>query len=621
MALRPEGDGVDLDRWQSLPALLFDQAQRLGDRPFLWAKREGAYRPLTWTEVADLVGTLSRGLRGIGIKPGDRVVLVSENRPEWLIADLAIMTAGAITVPAYTTNNVGDHHHILTHSGAVGAIVSTKTLAHKVLPAAIDAPECRFVANIQPPALGQDTTVETYDWWQLLDDGAKRPDDVAEMVAKLKRDDTACFIYTSGTGGTPKGVMLSHQNILHNCLGAYDVLKILGVGDEVFLSFLPLSHAYEHSGGQFFPMALGAQIFYAENVEKLLTNLAEVRPTLMTAVPRLYESIYQRIVKGVEKQGGMKAKLFHRTIELGRKRYLNPGSLTLGERIVDAMLTLLVRRKVKERFGGRLKAFVSGGAALNPDIGIFFTALGLRILQGYGQTEAAPVISVNLPGKVKMETVGPPMSGVQVRIADDGEILVRGPMVMKGYWRDEAATKAVLRDGWLHTGDIGEIDADGYLKITDRKKDIIVFSGGDNVSPARIEGFLTLQPELHQAMVYGDKRPNLVALLVPDPDFLRDWAKENGKAGGLAELHEDPELHKAVAAAVERVNAELSPLEKVRRFTIAPETFSVDNHMMTPTLKIRRHKIKESYGSLLDGLYERRPSGAAQSEVAQSESA
>ncbi len=609
---------MDLDRWQSLPALLFDQAQRLGDKPFLWAKREGAYRPLTWAEVADVVSTLSRGLRGIGVKPGDRVVLVSENRPEWLIADLAIMTAGAITVPAYTTNNVGDHHHILSHSGAVGAIVSTKALAHKVLPAAIDAPECRFVANIQPPALGQDTTVETYDWWQLLDDGAKRPDDVAEMVAKLKRDDTACFIYTSGTGGTPKGVMLSHLNIMQNCLGAYDVLKTLGVGDEVFLSFLPLSHAYEHSGGQFFPMALGAQIFYAESVEKLLTNLAEVRPTLMTAVPRLYESIYQRILKGVEKQGGLKAKLFHRTIELGRKRYLNPGSLTLGERINDAMLTLLVRRKVEQRFGGRLKAFVSGGAALNPDIGIFFTALGLRILQGYGQTEAAPVISVNLPGKVKMETVGPPMTGVQVRIAEDGEILVRGPMVMKGYWRDEAATKAVLKNGWLHTGDIGEIDAEGFVKITDRKKDIIVFSGGDNVSPARIEGFLTLQPELHQAMVYGDKRPNLVALLVPDPDFLRDWARENGKSGGLAELHGDPELRKAISAAVERVNAELSPLEKVRRFSIAPEAFSVDNHMMTPTLKIRRHKIKESYGSVLDGLYDRRPSEAAQNEAAQS---
>ncbi len=609
---------MDLDRWQSLPALLFDQAQRLDGKPFLWAKREGRYHPVSWTEVAEAVSALSRGLRSIGVKPGDRLVLVSENRPEWLIADLAIMSAGAITVPAYTTNNVGDHHHILTHSGAVGAIVSTKALAQKVLPAAIDAPECRFVVTIQPPDLGQDTTVEMFDWWKLLDEGAKRPNDVAEMVAKLKRDDTACFIYTSGTGGTPKGVMLSHLNIMQNCLGAHDVLKTLGVGDEVFLSFLPLSHAYEHSGGQFFPMALGAQIYYAESVEKLLTNLAEVRPTLMTAVPRLYESIYQRILKGVEKQGGRKAQLFHRTVELGRKRYQDPGSLTLKERILDAILTLLVRRKVKKRFGGRLKAFVSGGAALNPDIGIFFTALGLRILQGYGQTEAAPVISVNLPGRVKMETVGPPMTGVQVRIAEDGEILVRGPMVMKGYWRDEAATQAVLKDGWLHTGDIGEMDAEGFVKITDRKKDIIVFSGGDNVSPARIEGFLTLQPELHQAMVYGDKRPNLVALLVPDPEFVTEWAKENGKSGGLAELHGDPDLRKAIAAAVDRVNAELSPLEKVRRFAIAPESFSVDNHMLTPTLKIRRHKIKESYGDVLDGLYERRPSEPAPSPSAQS---
>ena len=612
---------MDLDRWQSLPALLFDQAKRLDGKPFLWAKREDAYRPLSWTEVAEAVSALSRGLRSIGVKPGDRVVLVSENRPEWLIADVAIMSAGAITVPAYTTNNVGDHHHILSHSGAVGAIVSTKALARKVLPAAIDAPECRFVVTIQPPELGQETTVAIRDWWQLLDEGAKRPDDVAEMVARLKRDDTACFIYTSGTGGTPKGVMLSHLNIMQNCLGAHDVLKTLGVGDEVFLSFLPLSHAYEHSGGQFFPMALGAQIYYAESVEKLLTNLGEVRPTLMTAVPRLYESIYQRILNGVEKQGGLKARLFRRTIELGRKRYLDPGGLTLTERILDTLLSLLVRRKVKKRFGGRLKAFVSGGAALNPDIGIFFTALGLRILQGYGQTEAAPVISVNLPGKVKMETVGPPMTGVQVRIAEDGEILVRGPMVMKGYWRDEAATQAVLRDGWLHTGDIGEMDAEGFLKITDRKKDIIVFSGGDNVSPARIEGFLTLQPELHQAMVYGDKRPNLVALLVPDPEFVGEWATGNGKTGGLAELHEDPELRKAIAAAVDRVNAELSPLEKVRRFTIAPEAFSVENHMLTPTLKIRRHKIKESYGPRLDALYERRQSEQVQSETAQSETA
>ena len=600
------GDGLDFDRWQSLPALLFDQASRLGKQPFLWAKREGTYRPLTWTEVAEAVSALSRGLRAIGVKEGDRVVLVSENRPEWLIADLAIMSAGAITVPAYTTNKVGDHHHILTHSGAVGAIVSTKALAEKVLPAAIDAPECGFLVTIQPPELGQDTTVKVHDWWQLIDEGAGRPDDVQEIVAKAKRDDVACFIYTSGTGGTPKGVMLTHGNILQNCVGAYSVLETLGTGKEVFLSFLPLSHAYEHSGGQFFPMTIGAQIYYAEGVETLLANLAEVRPTLMTAVPRLYESIHQRVVKGVAKQGGTKAKLFHRTLELGTRRYHDPKSLTLLERIEDAILTLLVRRKVAKRFGGRLKAFVSGGAALNPDIGIFFTALGLRILQGYGQTEAAPVISVNLPGKVKMETVGPPMKDVEVRIAEDGEILVRGPLVMKGYWRDPAATEAVLKDGWLHTGDVGEMDAEGFIKITDRKKDIIVFSGGDNVSPARVEGFLTVQPEIFQAMVYGDKRPHLVALIVPDPEFLKEWTREHGKSGDLAELYKDADLRKAIAAAIDRVNAEVSPLEKVRRFAVAPEVFSVENAMMTPTLKIRRHKIKEAYGGLLDGLYERR---------------
>ena len=405
-------------------------------------------------------------------------------------------------------------------------------------------------------------------------------------------------------------------------MGAYDVLKTIGLGDEVFLSFLPLSHAYEHTGGQFFPMAPRRPDLLRRERREAADQPGRVRPTLMTAVPRLYESMHQRILQAASRsKAASRPSSSIAPSEIGRKRYQNPGSLALKERMVDPILTLLVRRKVKQRFGGRLKAFVSGGAALNPDIGIFFTALGLRILQGYGQTEAAPVISVNLPGRVKMETVGPPMTGVQVRIAEDGEILVRGPMVMKGYWRDEAATEAVLRDGWLHTGDIGEIDAEGFVRITDRKKDIIVFSGGDNVSPARIEGFLTLQAELHQAMVYGDKRPNLVALLVPDPEFLRDWAKENGKTGGLAELHGDPDLRKAIATAVERVNAELSPLEKVRRFTIAPEAFSVDNHMMTPTLKIRRHKIKESYGTLLDSLYDRRPGGSAQSESAQSESA
>src|SRR5690606_8434101 len=311
--------------------------------------------------------------------------------------------------------------------------------------------------------------------------------------------DVCCFIYTSGTGGTPKGVMLTHGSILANCFGAYHLLvDFFGAGREVFLSFLPLSHAYEHTAGQFFPISIGAEIYYAESVERLIDDMAVARPTIMTAVPRLYEVMHQRMMRAVNRGPELQRKLFFAALELGRRKYEHPGSLTLRERALDALVELLVRRKIRRRFGGRLKALVSGGAALNYDIGLFFTALGLRILQGYGQTEASPVVSVNPPGRIKLKTVGPPLKGVELRIAEDGEILVRGELVMKGYWRDPDATAKAIQDGWLHTGDIGEIDTDGYLRITDRKKDIIVLSGGDNLSPARVEGFLVLQPEIHQ---------------------------------------------------------------------------------------------------------------------------
>ena len=335
----------------------------------------------------------------------------------------------------------------------------------------------------------------------------------------------------------------------------------------------------------------------------MLKNLGEVRPTIMTAVPRLYETMHLRIRRGVEKQGGWRQKLFEKAVALGQKRYLDPASLTFGERLQDFFLDRLVRDKIRKRFGGRIKAIVSGGAALNYDIGLYFTALGLPILQGYGQTETAPVVSVNPPWKVKLETVGPPFEGVEVKIAKDGEILVRGELVMTGYWNDEEATYNAIRDGWLHTGDIGELDADGYLKITDRKKDIIVFSGGDNVSPARVEGFLTLQKEIQQAMVFGDKRPHLVALLVPDDDFVADWTRGNGKPRDLAALSQDSEFRAALSQVLDRVNGNLSSLEKVRRFAVLSEPFSVENGMMTPTMKIRRHKIKAAYGDLLEALY------------------
>ena len=597
---------MDFTAWPSLTAMFFEQAAARGDKNFLWSKVDGTYRPQTWGEVCAQVKDLSRGLRDLGLERGDRVVLVAENRPEWLVADVAVMAAGGITVPAYTTNLPGDHLHILSNSGAVGAIVSTRALAKKLMPAVLDAPDCRWVVAMEDLHQGQAGPKAVHHWDAVTERGRALPDDVEDYAAVAQRGETACIIYTSGTGGVPRGVMLSHGAMLCNCMGAYDLLVKVGLGHEVFLCFLPLSHAYEHTAGQFFPMTIGAEIYYSEGVEHLLRNLGEAKPTILTAVPRLYESMHLRIRRGIEKQGGFKAKLFAKAEEIGRRRYLAREKLTLLDRIQDFFLERLVRQKIRERFGGRIKAIVSGGAALNFDIGLFFTALGLPILQGYGQTETAPVVSANPPWKVKLHTVGPPFTGVEAKIAEDGEILIRGELVMNGYWRDEEATAMAMKDGWLHTGDIGKIDDDGYLIITDRKKDIIVLSGGDNVSPARVEGILTLQTEITQAMVYGDKRPNLVAVLVPDEEFLSGWAKQNGKPADQAVLAEDPDFRAAVGAVIDKVNGELSPLEKIRRFAILPEAFTVENHMMTPTLKIRRHKIREAYGPVLEGLYEKR---------------
>jgi long-chain acyl-CoA synthetase len=595
----------DLRRWRNLPEMFLAQAERLADKPFLWRKNEGAFRPMRYGEAARQVRHLAGGLAALGVGAGDRVALVAENRPEWAIADLAIMALGAVTVPAFTTNTTADHRHVLTHSGAKGAIVSSRAIAGRLLPAALESPELKFVIGLEPLEAGQAEPFATETWQAVLAAGAAAADDMAERIARIARDDTCCIIYTSGTGGTPKGVMLSHGAILCNCAGAIEVLAELGLDDEVFLSFLPLSHSYEHTAGQFLPIAIGGQIYYAESVDKLMDNMAEARPTLMLAVPRLYEVMHQRIQRAVDKTEGPRRRLFEAALALGRKRLEDAGGLSLRERLVDLAAELLVRRKLRHRFGGRLKALVSGGAALNYELGMYFTALGMRLLQGYGQTESAPIISVNLPSRPKLRTVGPPLRDVQVRIAEDGEILARGGLVMKGYWRDPAATEAALRDGWLHTGDIGAFDADGDLRITDRKKDIIVFSGGDNVSPARIEGMLILQREIAQAMVHGDKRPHLVALLVPDADFAAEWARENGRPNDPAALADDAAFGRALGAAVDRVNTSLSVIERVRRFAVAAEPFTIDNGMMTPSLKIRRHKIRERHGDAIDRLYEK----------------
>jgi len=590
----------------SLPAMFFAQARRLGDRPFLFRKRNSVWETMSWTATARQIDLVARGLKALGLANGDRVLLVSENRPEWLIADLAIMSAGGVTVPAYTTNTVADHLHLLNDSGARMAIVSSRQLAERIMVAAIQADHPPQVIAIDTEGLAQNPGVDLHTWNDLLTMGDAAPDIVHERVDALKRGELACLIYTSGTGGRPKGVMLSHGAIMCNCLGAFHLLLELGLSEERFLSFLPLSHSYEHTAGQFFPISLGAQIWYAEGLEQLVSNMADCRPTMMTAVPRLYEVMRTRILASVERSGGFKAKLFRRAVALGSKRYAKPGSLTILEWLENQALNLLVRRKVANRFGGNLKALVSGGAPLNYDVGLFFTALGVRLVQGYGQTEAAPVISANRPLHIRLRTVGPPLKGVELRIAEDGEILVRGEMVMLGYWKDPAMTAQVIKDGWLHTGDIGVLDEDGNIQITDRKKDLIVNSGGDNVSPQRVEGYLTLQPEIAQAMVYGDRRPHLVALVVPAPESAAAWAAAHGLPNDLAQLVANPDFRRHIGDAVDRVNRELSAIERVRRFALTAEAFTVANEMSTPTLKIRRHAIVGRFKRELEELYEER---------------
>ncbi len=592
---------IDTQAMSSLPGMFFTQARKFGDRPFLSEKVDGVYRAQSWTKIAERIAALAHGLKMAGVKAGDRVMLVAENRPEWLIADVAIMSIGAIAVPTYITNTAVNHLHIINDAGTRIALVSTAALARHVIAAAAEADQKLTVYVYEDPDKAMRSEVEVRPWSELTNHGHIAP---PGEVEELKRTDVCCLIYTSGTGGLPRGVMLSHGNILANCYGATELLRTLGLGNDIFLSFLPLSHAYEHAAGQFFPMSVGAQIYYAERVETLSTNMQEARPTIMTAVPRLYESMRQRILQNLRTQSSFKRKMFDLALELGRKRYEEPEKMTMWDKARDLACEKLVRKKVGMRFGGRLKAMVSGGAPLNYDVGVFFIALGVPLLQGYGQTEAAPVISANPPKRVKLKTVGPPLKGVQVMIADDGEILVRGELVMKGYWNDPDGTIATIDEqGWLHTGDIGQIDADGYIEITDRKKDIIVNSGGDNVSPQRIQGVLCLEDAIEQAMVYGDKKPYITALIVPSVDFAAAWAEKQGHPNDIGALVQNAEFRSAVAHAVEHANLQLSPIEKVRKFALAAQAFTIENGQLTPSLKVRRHAVLREYRDALDGLY------------------
>lgn len=562
--------------WNSLPQMMLELAAHRQDRPMLRHWHDKAWRRVTWAEFAHRVAAVAAGLREAGIGPGDRVLLVSENRPEFVIADTALMAIGAVTVPTYTTNTPADHAHILRDSGARAAIVSTAPLAARVQEAAAEAGGLALLITIEDAAPGPGPR---HLPWSALEAARGDLDTLRAEAEQIPPGRLACLIYTSGTGGAPKGVMLPHRAMLSNRAGVAQLADRLKFEGECYLSFLPLSHSYEHTVGGFLLPSLGVEVVYSRGADRIATEFQEIKPAVVTAVPRLFEVLRARILAGVEKEGGLKEKLFHRAVALGLRKLDGP-PLGIVERIQDAVLDKLVRDKVRARFGGRLLALVSGGARLDPDLSGFFLALGLPVIQGYGQTEAGPVVSVNLPWDNRRDTVGPPLPGVEARINPDGELCVAGELVMDGYWNQPEATASAIKDGWLHTGDIAEM-VDGRIRITDRKRDFIKTLGGDMVSPAKLESLLMAEPEIAQAVVAGEGQPGIVALVVP--------------ADGM-----EAKVHDAVA----RVNAKLATIERIRRTaTVAP--FTVENGQLTPTMKVKRRVVLDAHAAQVETLHGR----------------
>ena len=576
---------MKLENFNNLIELFFYQAAKQDPKSILlqWLNPNNK-KSFTWEETKLNIFKLSKTIKE-NVKEGDRCLLVSENRPEWFISDLAIMLSGAITVPAYTTYTDNDYKYLIEDCEPTVVIASNNDMLKK-LNTTIN--EKNFIKKIitfdEVGKAHQNLNIDNKE--KYLDFNFITKNDLSEkdkiQNLNLKRSSAACIIYTSGTGGNPKGVILSHGGILNNLEGACEIIKPLIDSRPVFLTWLPLSHSYEHTV-QFAQIAVGAKVFYAEKIEKLLDNMAEAKPTIMTAVPRFYQNLYNKININMKKQTGFKAKLIQATIRLGKKKLLKE-KMTFFEKLLNLMLNVLVRKKVRKQFGGKLRAFVSGGGALDKEIGEFLNSIGLPTLQGYGLTETSPVVSCNPIHNIKVETVGPPFKGNKIKISEDGEILVKGENVMLGYWNQKEETANVIKDGWLHTGDIGEINPeDGYLKITDRKKDIIVSAGGDNISPAKIENIITNEAEIDQCMVYGDKKNYLVALIVPNKEFLND--KET------------------INRTIEIINKKLTLVEKIKKIQLIDENFSIENGLLTPTMKVKRKKVTEKYKTQLENLY------------------
>ena len=559
---------MELSKINSLVELYFIKSSEVdGKRPFLkWLKpNKPTYK---WEDITEGIYKISNKIKSL-INEGDRCLILSENRPYWLMSDISVMNAGGISVPIFTTYSSNDYEYIFNDCKPSLIIVSNNNEFKKI----------KNYINLETQKIISFEKIEGKSL--LLQDILNEENFQKNINKNLKRNMPACIIYTSGTSGNPKGVILSHGGILANCEGALELLNpLIRKKDPIFLTWLPLSHSYEHAV-QFIQILLGAKVFYAESLEKLISNMSLAKPTIMTAVPRFYQNLFNKINANFKKQSGFKKLIIEKTLDLGKK-VLKKEPLKTNEKIINFLCQILVRKKIQKQFGGNLQAFVSGGGALDKNVGEFLNAVGLPTLQGYGLTETSPVVSCNLPGNIKVETVGPPFKTNQVKIADDGEILVKGENVMLGYWNKQKETDEIIQNGWLHTGDIGEIDATGCLKITDRKKDIIVSHGGDNISPSKIENFFCNNEKIKQCLVYGDKKNYLVALIVVDKN-----AKD----------------YTTIRSIVDNLNKSLSILEKVKKFKLIDEEFTIDNGLMTPTLKLKRKKIIEKYKQDLEKLY------------------
>jgi len=572
---------MNLNEFNNLTDLYFHQAKKQSSQSIFleWLNPKNKVK-FTWGNTSLSIYKMAATVKE-NIKDGDRCLLVSENRPEWLITDIAIMLANGITVPAYTTYTEKDYKYLIEDCEPSIIIVSNNIMHDKLKNIINEKLFIKKVITFDNIDNIEDEN-KYLSFSSIIKKQLKEVDKIKNL--SLKRNSPACIIYTSGTGGNPKGVILSHGGILNNLEGACEILKPLINKRPIFLTWLPLSHSYEHTV-QFAQIAVGAKVFYAEKIEKLLDNISEAKPTIMTAVPRFYQNLYNKININIKKTKGFKAKLIKLTIDLGKKKLLGQ-KMSFFEKIINSVVSLLVRKKIKKQFGGNLKAFVSGGGALDKEIGQFLNAIGLPTLQGYGLTETSPVVSCNPIHKIRVETVGPPFRGNKVKIAEDGEILIKGENVMLGYWNKEKETREVLKDGWLYTGDIGEFDQeDGYLKITDRKKDIIVSAGGDNISPAKIENQLTNSIEIEQAMVYGDGKNYLVALIVPSKEFIKQKEK--------------------ISETISKINKNLTLVEKIKKFHLIEEGFTIENSLLTPTMKVKRNKVIVKYKNILESFYKK----------------